>query len=47
VPLVFLLIGIPLAIAVVLFQLVATIIGGVKASTGSPFRYPLCIRFLK
>ena len=46
VPLVFLLIGIPLLIAVALFQIVATIIGGVKASTGVAFRYPLCIRFL-
>ena len=46
VPLAFLLIGIPLLIAIGLFQLVATIVGGVKASTGVPFRYPLCIRFL-
>ena len=46
VPLAFLLIGIPLLIGLGLFQLIATIVGGVKASTGVAFRYPLCIRFL-
>jgi hypothetical protein len=47
VPLVFLIIGIPLLIAVALFQLIFTIIAGVKASTGVAFRYPLCIRFIR
>ena len=46
IPLVFLLIGIPMIFGLVIFQLVATIIGGVKASTGAAFRYPLNIRFI-
>jgi uncharacterized Tic20 family protein len=47
VPLAFLLIGIPLLIALALFHLVATIVAAVKANTGVAFRYPLCIRFIK
>lgn len=46
-PLVLLFIGFPLLIAVGIFGLVCTIIGGVKASNGELFRYPLSIRFLK
>jgi len=47
VPPAFVLVGIPLIILLALFQLIATIIGGVKAGTGVRFRYPLCIRFLR
>jgi uncharacterized Tic20 family protein len=33
--------------ALVVFAIVVTILGAVKASTGEAYRYPLCIRFLK
>ncbi len=42
-----LLIGILLLPAVLLFALVMTIIGAIKASNGEWFRYPLTIRFVK
>ena len=47
IPLAFVLIGIFMAVALGIFQIVVTIIGAVKASTGIAYRYPLCIRFLK
>jgi uncharacterized Tic20 family protein len=40
-------IGIVVFPALVIFSIVVTIIGAVKASTGEAYRYPLCIRFLK
>ncbi len=42
----FILIGIPLLIAIGIGSLVLTIIGAVKANDGDRYRYPLTIRFL-
>jgi uncharacterized Tic20 family protein len=42
-----LLIGIPLLIALHTFQVVCIIVGGLKASDGRPFRYPLNLRLVK
>jgi uncharacterized Tic20 family protein len=39
-------VGIVLLPAVMLFNLVACIIGALKANSGDAYRYPLCIRFL-
>lgn len=41
------LIGIPLLIAVLLFDLIAVIVATVKSSEGVRYRYPLCIRFIR
>ena len=43
----FVLIGVALLPAVLVLNLVLTIIAGVKASNGEPYRYPLSIRFIK
>jgi uncharacterized protein len=43
----FILIGIALLPAILVLNLVLTIIAGVKASNGEPYRYPLSIRFIK
>jgi uncharacterized Tic20 family protein len=40
-------IGVPLSAAVAIGALVLTLIAGVKASQGDPYRYPFCFRFLK
>ena len=40
-------IGIALLWALALFNLVCLILAAVKANNGEPWRYPLCIRFLK
>ena len=45
--LVFLIIGLPLLIAVLIFDLVMTIVAAVKANEGEYYRYPLTIRFIK
>jgi uncharacterized Tic20 family protein len=45
--LVFVLIGIPLLILLGLLGLVFPIIGGIKASNGEAWHYPLSIQFLK
>ena len=47
IPLVFLCIGIPLAIAVAIADLVFVIIAAIKVADGERYRYPLCIRFVK
>ena len=47
VPLVFVLIGIPLLIALGLGSLVLAIIAAVKASDGGCYRYPLTLRLVK
>jgi uncharacterized Tic20 family protein len=44
--LIFLLVGIPLLIALGLFDLIVTVIAAIKANEGIKFRYPLCIRFI-
>ncbi|HZS04450.1 MAG TPA: DUF4870 domain-containing protein [Blastocatellia bacterium] len=41
------LVGILLLPAVALFGLIMTIIAGIKANEGVPYRYPLTIRFIK
>ncbi len=43
----FILIGVLLSIALGLFWLIFTIIGGIKAYNNEPFRYPATIRFIK
>ena len=43
----FILIGIPLLIALVIIDLIYTIIATVKASNGKLYRYPICIRLVK
>lgn len=45
--LMFVLIGIPLMIAVGIFNLVMVIVASVKANDGQAYRYPLCIRMIK
>lgn len=45
--LVFLLVGIPLLVALTLFDLVFIIIAAVKASEGVAYRYPICLRLIK
>ncbi len=47
IPLIFLLIGIPLIIAIQLGLIVCVIIGAIKAAEGEVLRYPLIIRFLR
>jgi len=44
--LVFLIIGIPLLIALPIFNFVMIIIAAIKANDGAWYRYPLCIRIL-
>ena len=44
---IFVLIGIALLPAVLVLNLVLTIIAGVKASNGESYRYPMSIRFIK
>ena len=45
--LIFVLIGIPLLIGLIVANLVLIIIAAVKASNGESFRYPCTIRFIK
>lgn len=47
VPFVFILIGIPMLIAVFLMATIAPIVAAIKASEGQCYRYPLSIRFIK
>ena len=46
IPLMFIIVGIPLAIAIGLASLVLAIIAAVKASNGECFHYPLTLRFV-
>ena len=41
------LIGIPLLIAIGVFDIVVVIMAAVQANSGIRYRYPLCIRFIK
>lgn len=43
----FVIIGIPLLLAVLLFDVVMTIIAAMKANAGEYYRYPLTIRLIK
>lgn len=45
--LMFLLIGIPMLIALMIVSIIFPIIGGIKANRGNVWKYPLSIRFLK
>ena len=45
-PLIYLLVGIPIYFALIIFYIVVSIIAAVKASDGNCYRYPLCIRFV-
>lgn len=47
IPFVFILIGIPILIALAIFDLVCVIIATIKANEGVQYRYPLCIRLIK
>ena len=47
VPLVMIMIGIPMLIALVFFSFIAAILAAVKVSDGAIYRYPLCIRLVK
>ena len=44
--LIFVIIGIPLLIGLVFFQLIMIIIAGIKASEGVNYRYPFCLRLI-
>ena len=44
--LMFVLIGIPILIGLVIFDLVVTIMGAVRSNAGERYRYPLCIPFI-
>ena len=46
VPLVFVMIGVPLLIALGIFSVAVSIIAAVKVSDGAAYRYPLCIRLV-
>lgn len=43
----FVLIGIPLLIAVIIFSIVMTIVAAIKANGGEAYRYPLTIRLIQ
>jgi uncharacterized Tic20 family protein len=47
IPLMIILIGIPLLIALAIFNVVVIVIAAVKADEGAAYRYPLCIRLIK
>lgn len=47
IPLIFVAVGIVLVPLIGVFDVVMTIIGGIKASNGEHWRYPLTIRFIK
>jgi uncharacterized protein len=47
IPLMIVLIGFPLAVALAITQLVLLIIGTIKASEGSLYKYPLILRLVK
>lgn len=42
----FCLIGIPLLVALVVFEIVVLITAAIRANEGKPYSYPLCIRFI-
>lgn len=43
----FVVIGLPMLLALVVLNIVFPIIGGIKANNGETWRYPLSIRFMK
>lgn len=46
-PLCFIIVGIPLMVALVFLKIICVIIASVKASKGEEFRYPLAIPFIQ
>ena len=44
IPAVFIFIGVLLMLMLVLFEIICVIVASIKASEGTPYRYPLCIR---
>ena len=44
--LVFVLVGIPLLVAIFFFRIIITVVAAVKANEGVRYRYPLSIRFV-
>lgn len=46
IPLIFMLIGIPLAIALALYHLIYSIIAAIKAYDGQAYRYPIAVRLI-
>jgi hypothetical protein len=47
IPLMFVLIGFPLMLAVVVLDVVCIILAAIKANNGEPWRYPLTLRLVK
>ena len=47
IPLVLVVVGFFLAVILIIFHIVVTIIGAVRASQGVAYRYPLCIRLIR
>ncbi|NIA12793.1 MAG: DUF4870 domain-containing protein [Nitrospiraceae bacterium] len=43
----FIIVGFFLGFALFVFWLIVTIMAAIKANDGQPYRYPLCIRFIK
>ena len=43
----FVLIGFPILLGLIVFDLVCVVLASIQAADGKPYRYPLCIRFLK
>ena len=43
----FILIGIPFVIGLVIFNVIITIIAGIKANDGKSYRYPINLRLIK
>lgn len=46
-PLTFIIVGIPLMVALVFLKIICIIIASIKASKGEEFRYPLAIPFIQ
>jgi uncharacterized protein len=46
-PLMFVLIGFPLMLAVMVLDVVCIVLAAIKANNGEPYRYPLTIRLVK
>ncbi len=47
IPLCFLLVGIPLLVALLIFEFVCVVIASIRAARGEPFSYPLAIPFIQ
>lgn len=45
--LMFFCIGLPLAIGLIIFDVVVVVMACMEASKGNPYKYPLCIRFIQ